>query len=494
MKFIRLALYLIFVATSVCAQVPGNPNIDTNYRTYTDAIIDLTEPLRANSACPGLPNDLGPMQIEDGFAELSFELQQLCTPLSNGSSGGTLSGGFSEPFSTRTFLPFTVNTTRPAPPRPVADSADQPVLSFGSVGNALGFLEDAPKSLSGGITGDDHWMSFGLEVIDYNLGNSDFETGRSGNGFRGAFVLGRRLTNSSYIGVGFSYEKVDADLNFNSFLSEEAFVARGPVLVAEATASVEEFCRNLDRGSEDAETLQLNAFYAGNLSQNTTFQVFGDVKRTSVDTSSPLCFFQIYDSAANDTVFAGHLSGSPKATSVTFGAQAERGWTFRNTRLLLRGRAEATNRWVDEYTQTERSVDASSPPSNEAGAISVVDTGLALKYDDRHTFTVSTELGLRGIWNTGGPQNPGTFWIDAAYQHVFGDLDERVTAQFAGDDRSTPTRFTFQGNPIPNNRITIGTGFDYVFSDRLASSFYVSGSFTDLSETYRLGAALRWRF
>ncbi|MEM6482615.1 MAG: autotransporter outer membrane beta-barrel domain-containing protein [Pseudomonadota bacterium] len=493
MKNFYLALCLLFISQSVLAQVPGKPEIDTEYRTYSDAIIGLLDPLRANTFCPGLPSSSVVSGDEDGFNQLSQDLQRVCTSIPNGSSGGTLSGGFAEPFSTRTFLPFTVDSTRPTPPTP----SDSPTNSSQAGQLAFSILPtgNEPGYYSGVFSGYEYWVAFGLEAVSYRVNSSDFETGRSGAGFRGDFALGRQFTNGSVLGIGISYEKINTDLSQNPFLFEESSASRSPSSIAIALANVENFCRNLVRGEEDFETFEAHAFYAGNLSQSTTFQVFGGVRHTKSDVTSPLCIYQINDTVGQDSVFASYLSGSPEVVTASLGARAERRWVAGNTLLLLRAGAEAQNRWLDGYTQNEVPVDASSPPINENGnPISVFNTGLALKYEDRDVFTVTTELGLRSVWEFGGPRNPGAYWIDASYQYVFGDTDERVSASFAGDGRAVPTRFTFRGNPIQEHRITVGTGIDYFISEQLATSLFVSGSFTDLTESYRVGASLNWQF
>lgn len=492
----RLVYLLLGAAlpASLSAQVPGNPGFGTDFQTYDEAILRLIEPFQLLLACDGVvlfdPDAVPPEP--PGFSDLSPALQNICRKPSNASSGGTLSGGFSDPFSTRTFLPFTIDTSRPTPQPPPDVPTEQAFVSFLPV-------RDGAEYLSGLYSGPDYWLRFGFEINDYRVSDTDFEVGQSGTGIRADVVFGHQLSNGSVFGVGLSAGKSDADATRNaSLFSDTVTFSRAQSDVDATVASVRNFCDSLDRGSQDGTALEARAFYVGSLTAASSFQLFGSVRKSESETRNPLCIFRLGENFGDDRLFAGYLSAEPKETAIRFGASTEHRRNIGKTTVLLRAGVSAENRNIKGYTQTENPTNPSAPvqglDSGLAYTIPLATTGLALEYEDRDIFTITTEIGVRFVWDIGTPRNPGAAWFDAAYQRAFGDLDNRIFASFAGDGRATPTRFTFQGNPVDRNLVTLSTGLDYFVSNAFKSSLFVSASFSDIAQSYRAGAALTWQF
>lgn len=100
----------MILATSTEAQVPGSPSFNTDFQTYTEMLDKVFNLKSGATGCPGL---VGYGHDDSVLTPLSPPLRELCRKVFNSNSGATLSGAFGDPFSSRTFLLFAVDTKQP---------------------------------------------------------------------------------------------------------------------------------------------------------------------------------------------------------------------------------------------------------------------------------------------------------------------------------------------------------------------------------------------
>jgi hypothetical protein len=168
MRSTILAAFVLMVPAVAQGQVQS-------YDTYSEALEGVLSLSRDLVGCRGLVsydadmhNASGmPPVVPDGFFQLSPALQRHCIKQLNGQTGATTAGGFSEPFSTRTFLPFTSDFLRPSGGAYEIPDRSKRALSLGR----------PPGQAATRIVGDGAVFSFGLQVTDLRSDTTEFELG-----------------------------------------------------------------------------------------------------------------------------------------------------------------------------------------------------------------------------------------------------------------------------------------------------------------------------
>ncbi len=84
--------------------------------------------------------------------------------------------------------------------------------------------------------------------------------------------------------------------------------------------------------------------------------------------------------------------------------------------------------------------------------------GLALSYNDQDVTSLQSTLGIQGSAAVSTPYGVWVPQANADYVHEFENDQRGITVQFVGDDRPTPTKFSFQNEKPVRNFFNLGIG------------------------------------
>jgi len=450
---------LVGVICCVSTQAASQSTDAGTFLTFGEVIDRVIQPGRSLVGCNGLDQtgtgtfyDSGLLPtLPPGWDDLSPALQAQCTKENNGIGGATLGGGFGGPFSTRTFLPLIIDTNRPD------TGGDTTVVGRLDTGFAVFDAPVGPGAgrLGFGISGslvDTETTEFGVgqsgESLDAFVSYSWGQAGPTRGGF--AIDVGRTRTASGTI----------FDFSGNTLI--RASGETDPSFVQQTLDNAEPVCNGLGRAEQDTEGFGLSAFFAQDLSRQTTLAIEGRFGRDYNLLSSPICNYRVGEQVAQDVFFAGIIDSDYVQTTLDVSVKLQTQRPAFGGVLTPRIGVAAQLTDTPGYTQTEQSAGdvtiqtVTADPLNAPlfGSITTQDTGLALTFDDSRHLRVVAELGSGYVV----PLEQGTLSLDVGLFHRLID-DRTVTAHFADDGRSTPTTFSFDTRPSDKTYVEAGLGY-----------------------------------
>lgn len=479
------------------AQVPGDPTFNTNFETYGEAINKIIDTGADQIGCPGLLVGFGPTTnpVGTGYFQLSADLRRQCDKLNNFTTGATLSGGFSDPFSTRTFLPFTINAPRPT-------KSLNNLKTNEASRNRLNFLHfsDSTDRIQHSFDSEEFSISTNIEVTKLRISDSNFAVGQDGYAYQASINLVKRPVGGRSFGVGMFVNHRETRAFRNVLFADTAFPGGRDAGDLDLTlAGVRSFCSNLERGENKSSGIGLSAFYQQLISNTTSLAFEAGLSQSRKRYSFPICMFRVGNNPGEDVLFAGRINGRPKELSYYISSRIEKivplaGGLF-IPRLSLTARRIQYSQFVERETGVPSGSSVSIFDFGTVSQLGAVPTGAALIYDSRTSTSLVSQLGATVVWPVRVQNGTGSLWFDVAYLHEFGDPNRLVSARFAGDFRAVPTRFTFKTNPIDRDVYRVGAGFE--LSGKRGSVVSLGTSVLlgdDLERSYSVSALYRWDF
>lgn len=453
------------------------------YSSYNEALEEVLSLSRDLVGCEGLvrydADEVSQTQmLPEGFSELSAPLQRHCVKELNGQTGATNAGGFTDPYSTRTFLPFGTDVWGPVPVAAPDSSRQKQRLGNPS------FRLEVPE-LAGTLL-------FELGISDFEAEETAFELGQAGRSVQADVAWVSDPARDGRWGLRLFFDSRDADFRAPTVISDLSGLSSRPDTVVDAlVADANDLCRSLGTGSRATDEFGAGAFFQHQLGSQTTLNVSASVSRAKTDYRAPQCIFRVGEFPAGDILFLGTIDGAPQVTSLNLNANVSRVLPMANGVLVPRLAFQTQHTRHNGYQENETSAPAGTGLPN----LLAEPTGTALIYDSRDTTSVTVELGATMIWPLSGLRGIGSAWLDGAVVQTLDPPNRTITARFAGDMRAAPTVFTFNSNPVDHTYFRLGAGIDFQAGRGAVGSIRAS---TILGHSYQtdhvVAASLIWQF
>ncbi|MEO0379421.1 MAG: autotransporter outer membrane beta-barrel domain-containing protein [Pseudomonadota bacterium] len=468
----------LLIGTPVAAQ----QNVLT-YATYNEALEEMLSLSTGLIGCAGLvrfdADDFTQTQMfPKGFNDLSPPLQRHCVKEQNGQTGATNAGGFTDPYATRTFLPFGTDVWSPAP----VAAPDRARNKQRSDTSPLRFEVSKPTGT----------LVFGLGISDYETDETEFELGQDGRGVQADVAWISAPAPDRRWGLRLFYDSQEADFAASTVISDlSGLSSRSATDVAALVTEANAACRSLGTGSQATDEFGAGAFFQYQLGSQTALSVGASVSRAKTDYNAPQCIFRVGEFPSGDILFLGTIDGAPRVTSVNLNASVSRWMPMANGVIVPRLALQTQYVRHGAYQENE----TSAPAGTGISTASAERTGTALVYESGETTSVAVELGATMIWPVSGSRGRGSAWLDGALVQTLAAPDQTITARFAGDMRATPSIFTFNSNPADNTYFRLGAGINFQAGRGVVGSVTAS---TILGHSYQsdhvVAASLTWNF
>lgn len=514
----RYLCFLVFCPSMVLSQAQG---FETDFETYDTAINEIIDPASGTVTCPGLSVQPGgffertagiydvtlgannPAALETytdaeqenvlEYAALSPALQRRCRTFGNRDGGITQSGGFFGPFATRTYLPFTIKKDRRS------DTAEQsePPSRAGFAGQSFRLDYNFDQSDSGIVV-------LG-EFTEVGQRQTIYGRGSDGTAFRAKAQYTRRLNHNTEFGIGVEASRYSV----KNFIGNEAQDPVFPVGVSPSAPFVveeiarrgsllESFCNNFGEPFNDSQGFGIDVYYTQPIAGAITWELETGLSWDKRSYGFSSCVYRSSEMFQTDTFFVGYIEGEAESQTLDFSTKLQASYTLGPGQIVPRVGLNARRTAIAAYAETEREPDPGATVAvgnGSTGTIPVAASGSALAYDARTVSSLQSELGATYILPIVTSSVVGAVSIDAAYYHEFADTERRVTAQFVGDGRPTPTNFSFGTNPVDPDVFAVKLGFDVEAGDNAAASVWVSRLLGDeVYEATTLGVSLQIAF
>lgn len=481
MKNLSLGLALVLSPTLTFAQ---STDAGT-FLTFGDAIDAIIEPGRELRGCSGLDqsgsgvffdaDEFVGTNFPTGWSDLSPALQSMCQKPSNQTSGATLGGAFGSPFSTRTFLPLSINTERPTAPVDTAGIGR-------SRSNFASFI--TAKDASQGH------LSFGITGSFVDTDTTNFGPGQSGEEVQAVLSYQKELSGGRQFGIALDLGRTTSESGTIFDFSSDNNFDRSEDAIQATLDLAADACNGLGPAERDTNNAGLSFYYDQPLAAASRVVFQGRLSHKRGNLSDPLCIYRVGNAPTDDKLFAGIIDSKSRQTSLDLAVTLQtRRQMFGGTVVPRIGlAAHLTDR--PGYTQTETSAEGVSittiadeifRPDQQTATVTAEDTGLALSVDDAFTRSVSSEIGATFLWTVAGLRKQSVISFDIGYVHRFSD-DKEVTAHFAGDGRETPTTFSFDSGPSDSDYFTVGLGYSAVSRNNMVTQISASALLGDQFE------------
>lgn len=505
MKKIEIFIVVYLASANIAAAQDVRP-----FQTYTQALDTLLAPNDQlgfsiddkRMSCPSLSGDINELHpgtytdnnsIPSTFmpvptsGSLGSNLSQHCAVESNIPIGSSLSAGFSSVLPTRTYLSFGTDRRRATKASRPASSNSPPSKNF--LDTSLGAF-----NLSGG--GDETAFRISLNYVRDETKDTLFESGSTTSGIAGFTAIEFRTGADGFYGVGVSFEAIEGTTNPSRPLLSREF---DPADYSDNTifAAYQNACNTIRPGTQDKNTFSLHAYGQHQLNERTTINFQTAASYSKGRYENGLCIISFQDIAG--PLFAGSISG--ETNRLEFSGEINLQTQLNLGRLQFFPSIGATfaHGRTSGYTETEvpinSVIDFLEPIEDIADPKSTL-TGASLKYDAQSDTSLALTLGAAMVVPLSFPNSTGAFFADARYVKNVLDRSQTVTAQFAEDFRDTPTRFSFERNPLPSDYFEVGLGVQNTSrSGNATATLSIKGILGDeVRDSYGVSASFRMLF
>lgn len=502
---------LFYIALVLCLKPVAGLAQSTfagTFLTFGEAIDSVIEPGRALNGCSGFdqngdgeyysPDDTQP----DGWIRLSKALRSQCQKAENGIGGATLGGAFGGAFSTRTYLPLSINTNRPdaVPTTPPPTNANRPRAAYSAPD--VGRRDNGLDGFGGVAEFGGGQLSFGVVGSLVATETTEFGAGQSGEAIDLALSYVREIPGGRRVGLALDLGRESTQsgtiFDFSGTSDVRSQNSSSPTPVQATLDAAQVVCNGLGRAMRDAQSVGLSAYFEQPLTGSSHLIVQGRLGQTRVKARDPFCIYRIGDNLDQDRFFAGIIDGTSRQTRLDLALMLTTRQRMLGGTVVPRIGVAAQIVDAPGYAQTETSAGGQSiiavdedmdDGTSLTQVVTTEDTGLALVVEDAFTHSISGEIGATFLWPVPAPQSQGTLSLDVGYVRQF-STDTEVTARFAGDGRETPTTFSFNSAPIDNDYFTVGLGYAMVSESGLFSQINTSALLGDqFEDRYSVGVS-----